>query len=145
MCIQDPQEVDRIVKKSLFNEMISVEQLHAVVTGKPDNVVLLDIRCPAEHHEGVIPGSWLFPNDHNLENRNDTSLFRQSFESRFRPDKFDPDKSYILVCRSGPRTEIALETFLAHGFAACELIGGVMEWLRMGFPLTPMDGMPVIQ
>ncbi|MBF0631280.1 MAG: rhodanese-like domain-containing protein [Magnetococcales bacterium] len=137
-------DVNQIIEKSLFNEMISVEQLHTVITAEPDSVVLLDIRCPQEHHEGIIPGSWLFPNEHNLDNRNDTGIFRNSFKRLFKPEKFDADRRYVLVCRSGPRTEIALETFLEHGFSACELIGGVMEWTRMGYPLTPVNGAPIV-
>ncbi|MBF8274389.1 MAG: Rhodanese domain protein [Magnetococcales bacterium] len=121
------QEAEKILQRSLSNEMISPEQLHTIITHAPRDLVLLDIRCQVEYREGIIPGALLFPNDHNLENREDTSIFRQCFECLFKPEKFDSAMRYILICRSGPRTEIALEAFLEHGFSACELVGGMLE------------------
>lgn len=144
MSIHTPEEIEEIIEKALFNEMISVEQLHAVITNDPHRLVLLDLRCQTEHREGIIAGSTLFPNDHNLKDRKDTRIFRQCFEKTFQPDKFDMDLRYVLICRSGPRTEIALEAFLENGFSACELIGGVLEWTRQGFPLTSEVGAPSI-
>lgn len=139
MTIPSGQDVEKIIEKAVFNEMISVEQLHAIITSRPENLMLLDIRCASEQREGIIPGSYLFPNDHNLADRKDMSLFRQCFHRLFHPEKFNPDLRYILICRSGPRTEIALQAFLDHGFAACELIGGILEWMRQGFALAPAD------
>ncbi|MBF0423735.1 MAG: hypothetical protein HQL73_12170 [Magnetococcales bacterium] len=138
------QELEAIIDKAMFNEMISVEQLHKIVTGTASNLMLLDIRCPEEQREGIIPGSFLFPNGHNLANRSDTSIFRRSFSDRFKPEQFNPDLRYILICRSGPRTEIALPAFLEHGFSACELIGGVLEWVRQGFALAPADASRIL-
>lgn len=128
-------ETREIGRKALFNEMISVEQLHRIVQAPPPEAVLLDLRTPVEQREGVIPGSVLLPCDHNLENRQDTEPFRRSFDRLFDPLRFDREKWYILICRSGPRTAIALPYFLDHGLQACELIGGVMEWTRQGHEL----------
>ncbi|MBF0623917.1 MAG: hypothetical protein HQL82_03820 [Magnetococcales bacterium] len=129
-------EAEEILAKALFNEMISVHQLHKVISANPLRVVLLDVRTAIEHQEGVIPRSTLFPCDHNLENREDTGPFSHSFHARFRPEAFDPETRYVLICRSGPRTAIALARFLECGLQACELIGGTIEWARF-FPLVP--------
>lgn len=128
-----------IIKKSLFSEMISAEQLHVIVETKPVGVVLLDVRTEIEFQEGVIPGSHLYPCDHNLENREDMARFLASFEATFRKEQFDPKIGYILICRSGPRTEIALAAFLQHGLQACELMGGVEEWKRQNYSLVSAD------
>lgn len=134
------EESREVLDKALFNEMISVDQLHLVVEAAPEGTVILDIRTGIEHREGVIPGARLFPCDHNLENRQDLDPFKISFAALFDPGRFDPTLRYILICRSGPRTEIALEAFLDGGLKACELIGGVEEWKRQGYPLvSPED------
>ncbi|MBF0126405.1 MAG: bacteriohemerythrin [Magnetococcales bacterium] len=129
------EETREIIEKALFNEMISIEQLRRVIDRAPADAILLDLRTPDEHREGVIPGSTLFPCDHNLENRQDTEPFLRCFTARFDPEQFNPHNWYILVCRSGPRAAIALESFLQHGLKACELIGGIQEWLRQGLQL----------
>jgi len=33
------------------------------------------------------------------------------------------------------RVAIALDTFLKHNLLSCELLGGIIEWKRLGFPL----------
>ncbi|MBF0371220.1 MAG: hemerythrin domain-containing protein [Magnetococcales bacterium] len=130
-------ETREIVHKALFNEMISAGQLHQVVAAPPGNVVLIDLRTETEQLEGIIPGSHLYPCDHNLENRQDTGPFEACFGATFDADRFDADKWYVLICRSGPRTEIALEKFLDEGLKACELIGGIEEWKRQNYPVSP--------
>ncbi|MBF0621442.1 MAG: rhodanese-like domain-containing protein [Magnetococcales bacterium] len=133
-------EAEEIMEKALFNEMISAEQLDRIVALRPDNVVILDIRTDMEHKEGIIPGAQLFPCAHNLENRQDTSIFSESFGKQFDASLFSKDSQYILICRSGPRTEIAVEVFLEQELEACELIGGVMEWKRQGYAIDSAEG-----
>ncbi|MBF0584186.1 MAG: hypothetical protein HQL80_08130 [Magnetococcales bacterium] len=123
---------ERILEKALESEMISAEQLHLLIQTPPPDLLWLDVRTPSEHRQGVIPGSVLFPCDHNLQNLEDTSVFISSFGKKFRPELFDNGKKYVLICRTGPRTAIALEMFLRHGLAACELLGGITEWRRQG-------------
>ncbi|MBF0185853.1 MAG: bacteriohemerythrin [Magnetococcales bacterium] len=129
-------ETRRISERALFNEMIAADQLQRLIDLSASNVVLLDLRTESEQEEGIIWGSRLFPCDHNLINRQDTEPFRRSFNARFKPDLFDPDLWYVLICRSGPRAAIALEQFQQHNLQACELIGGIQEWLRQALPLV---------
>ncbi|MEO5345988.1 MAG: hemerythrin domain-containing protein [Magnetococcus sp. YQC-9] len=131
-------ETREIAKKALFNEMISVQHLHrALELGKP-GMVVLDLRTQTEQNEGVIVGSELFSCDHNLVDRLDTAPFRRSFISHFDPERFDPEALHVLICRSGPRAAIALEYFQESDLKACELIGGIQEWTRQGYPLVPV-------
>ncbi|MEO5355016.1 MAG: rhodanese-like domain-containing protein [Magnetococcus sp. XQGC-1] len=132
-----PLSPEQILANALDSEMISVEKLHLLIQNPLPQVVLLDVRTPLEHQQGVIPGSLLFPCDHDLDNLENTAIFRASFHERFRPDLFDPERCYILICRTGPRTAIALENFLRHDLPACELLGGVTEWRQKGFSLQP--------
>ena len=136
---KQPLSAEQILENSLESEMISAEQLQRLNQAQLSNVVLLDVRTTIEHHQGVISGSALFPCDHDLENLENTTIFEKNFHERFQPEQFDQKQRYILICRTGPRTAIALETFLKHGFMTCELLGGVTEWQRLGLPLQPVD------
>ena len=128
---------EQILAKAMASEMISVQQLHHLIQFPQPLVVLLDVRTPTEQQLGVIPGSMLFPCDHDLNNLDNTTIFAESFHSRFRPEQFDPTAYYILICRTGPRTAIALEVFLQHNLFACELLGGITEWQHKGLALQP--------
>ena len=133
------RDAEQILEKALDTEMISAAQLRELLALRPARLVLLDIRTESEHLKGIIPGAALFPCDHNLQNLEDISVFDKSFHGRFDPEKFDPAQRYVLICRTGPRTAVALNTFLNHDLMACELLGGITEWQRQGFPLHPAD------
>ncbi|NGZ07668.1 MAG: hypothetical protein G8237_15095 [Magnetococcales bacterium] len=132
-------ETREIQSKALFNEMISAEQLQRLLQLAPGDMVLLDLRTETEHRTGVIPGSRLFPCDHNLDNREDTGPFQHCFAQTFDPALFSPEQWYVLICRSGPRTAIALEYFQNADLPACELIGGIQEWTRQGYLLVSVE------
>ncbi|MCP5368708.1 MAG: rhodanese-like domain-containing protein [Hyphomicrobiales bacterium] len=130
---------ERILERALDTEMISVEQLRQLNAAALPGVVPLDVRSVEEIREGVIPGSALFPCEHNQVDREDTAIFSRCFHERFRPEDFDPAKTYVLICRTGQRTAIALDVFQQHGLACCELLGGIVEWRRHGLPLDPVS------
>lgn len=130
---------EQILEKALDAEMISVEQLHLLVSARLPTVILLDIRTHQEHRQGILSGSVLFPCAHDLDNLENTLPFSRDFHKKFRPEAFDRTHQYILICRTGPRTAIALETFLQHDLAACELLGGITEWQNKGLTLHPPD------
>jgi hemerythrin-like metal-binding protein len=132
-------ETKKIIDSALFNEMVSASQLRQILHLTQPDSVMLDMRTNTEFEEGIIPGSHLYHCDHNLANRQDTRQFKEYFLANFDASQFDLKKRYFLICRSGPRTEIALETFLDRGFMACELIGGIEEWKRQSYPLIPIN------
>ncbi|MEG3640636.1 rhodanese-like domain-containing protein [Magnetococcus sp. PR-3] len=132
------QTVEQIVERAVASEMISADQLLQVIEAKPDHVVILDIRTEVEFKEGMIAHSLKYPFDHNLENREDTGPFSDDFFKRCKPAGLDDQKCYILLCRTGPRTEIAVEAFVDAGLDACELVGGINGWKDQG--LSVLDG-----
>ncbi|MBF0357345.1 MAG: hemerythrin domain-containing protein [Magnetococcales bacterium] len=132
-------ETKKIIDTALFNEMVSASQLRQIMHRTQPDTVILDIRTNTEFEEGIIPGSSLYHCEHNLTNRQDTRQFKDYFLANFDTSQFDTQKRYFLVCRSGPRTEIAIETFLDRGFMACELIGGIEEWKRQSYPIIPVS------
>ena len=135
---QTPDKAKKILEKALDMEIISAQQLREISAAKLSHIRLLDVRTPQEQAQGVIPGSDLFPCDHNLENPENTAIFNNDFHHRFAPELFSDQFLYILICRTGPRTAIALDTFLKHHIPACELLGGTTEWQRLGFQLEKM-------
>ncbi|MBH8598621.1 MULTISPECIES: rhodanese-like domain-containing protein [unclassified Thermoactinomyces] len=47
------------------------------------------------------------------------------------PDRLhelDPSKEYIMVCRSGGRSERACEFLQEHGFKVKNMVGGMLAW-----------------
>ncbi|MBF0461646.1 MAG: hypothetical protein HQL87_09640 [Magnetococcales bacterium] len=136
---QQPLAAASILERAMATGMISAQQLHHLLHASLPRVVLLDVRTPVEHQQGIIPGSVLFPCDHDLSSVKNMAIFTKSFGEKFRPEAFDPTCHYVLICRTGPRMAVALEIFLRHHFTACELLGGVTEWQRQGLALQPVD------
>lgn len=83
--------------------------------------VLLDVRTPkefeAERIEGAVMVDYLSP------------AFREEM------GKFDRNKTYLVYCRTGNRTEGALKAMRELGFANLfHLEGGITKWKEAGFP-----------
>ncbi|ABK44781.1 Rhodanese domain protein [Magnetococcus marinus MC-1] len=134
--------IENIMQRAVDSEMISAEQLEQVIAHKPEDVIILDIRTEVEFREGMVAHSLQYPFAHNLQNRADTEPFKHDFFSRCTPADLDADKRYILLCRTGPRTEIAVEAFVEAGLQACELVGGINGWAEQGLPLVDGQNMP---
>jgi rhodanese-related sulfurtransferase len=85
---------------------------------------MVDIRQPHEWEEGRIPGADLIP----LE------------ELPARAAEIDDGHPIIFMCRSGNRSAMATEAFVASGRAAFNLAGGIEAWVASGLEIDPADG-----
>lgn len=92
-----------------------------------DEVQVVDCREPYEWVAGRIDGSIHLPLN--------TILAGSTGE-------LDPDKTTVVVCRSGNRSELATLMLRARGFEAHNLQNGLEEWEAEGRPLTTPDGAP---
>lgn len=83
--------------------------------------VLVDVREPAEHATGIIPGAFLLP--------------LSSVSSRTVPAY--EGKKLVMQCRSGKRSEMAGEILLsgAPDQEIYNLAGGILEWVASGNPI----------
>jgi rhodanese-related sulfurtransferase len=54
--------------------------------------------------------------------------------------QLDAEKTTVVVCRSGNRSELATLMLRARGFEAFNLERGLEEWADQGRPLTTPDG-----
>lgn len=80
-----------------------------------EDAVLLDVRTPAEVHEGIIEGAI------NIDIRN------QYFQDRI--EELDRSKHYLMICRSGARSMQAGMYMESIGFShVYNLEGGMMGW-----------------
>lgn len=88
-----------------------------------DGVTVIDVRTPHEFASGAIPGA------RNLD------VQSASFERQVAG--LDPEGSYLLYCRSGNRTALALPVFQQHGLKPLyHLDGGLKAWSAAGYPLS---------
>lgn len=85
---------------------------------------MVDIRQPSEWEEGRVPGADLIP----LE------------QLSARVAEIDDDRSIIFMCRSGNRSAMATEAFVASGRSAFNLAGGIEAWVESGLEIEPANG-----
>ena len=87
------------------------------------DVVLLDIRTPAEYKSGHISGAILL------------DYYASDFVDRLKG--LDRDKTYLIYCRSGNRSGKSLAIFEKLGFRhAYHLETGIRGWMQERFPLV---------
>ena len=84
--------------------------------GKGEKVVLLDVRTPAEHAAGNLPGSLLLPVDA-------ADVFGPQVAALI-PDK---NATVFVYCRSGRRSQNAAEIMARMGYRAVYNIGGMND------------------
>ncbi len=95
----------------------------AALLATDSEVVVLDIRTPAEVSEGVIEGAI------NID------FYEAEFAQRL--DSLDKGAHYVVYCRSGNRSGQAMETFRDLGFEhVTEIGGGIVNWQSGGLPIS---------
>jgi rhodanese-related sulfurtransferase len=103
----------------LFPASTSPQDAHEAL--KLRQAVLIDVREPREWKAGHAPGARNLP------------LSRLGA----RIGELSPDRSYIVVCRSGSRSRSAAAQLRKAGLDAVNLKGGMHGWQRAGLPLEP--------
>jgi rhodanese-related sulfurtransferase len=85
------------------------------------NEVWIDVRRPDEWAEGFIPGV--------------KKIMLADLEAQL-PD-LDPEKTYVLVCRSGNRSNQAAELMATKGFEKLvNFSGGMLSWYQANYALA---------
>lgn len=57
-----------------------------------------------------------------------------------RAAEIDRDKPVVFYCRSGARSAMATEAFVAAGYDAHNMAGGLLAWNGRGLPMEPPGG-----
>lgn len=79
---------------------------------------ILDVREDFEVADGMIPGALHIPMD----------------QLQARLPELNPAVPVIAVCRSGNRSARVADALNGAGFTADTMTGGMVAWIRAGFP-----------
>lgn len=108
--------------RRLFGTAKSIDAFEAkeLIASTPD-LVILDVRKDGEYRSGHLPRAQHVP--HGL--------------MAARAPRLDPEKPYLLYCKSGARSGKAATALTKAGFRRVyKLHGGVTAWQGLGFPLV---------
>ena len=95
---------------------ISPEDLRDKMNRRED-ILLLDVRTPAEHAADAICGSYLLPVQ----------------ELGVRASELPRDKEIVVYCRVGNRSAFAAAHLGSMGYKVTNLEGGILNWNRSAF------------
>jgi len=99
---------------------ISADELQTLLQ-KEEQILLLDVRTPAEYAQGHIAGSRLLP--------------LSSLETR--TAELPEDVTIVCVCRSGARSMVACENLSRLGFQnLVNLSNGMIGWQMAQLPVS---------
>ena len=120
----DRPAIDRLVDYQEFcrptaspMDSISVIELKSLLDGSPDDVVLLDVRNPAEAEVAVIPGAVLIP-----------LATIQSGDAIERIRGMAVSGRLYVHCKLGGRSAQAVELLAQQGIRATNVDGGIDAW-----------------
>ncbi len=140
----DLPEVVRIMNKIGIDEVDGVFDADEVIAGQfrtasipqvnandvatqfaTGELELLDVRGLPERHEVMIEGT-------------QRCFLGKMFDSQYR---FDPNKKYAFVCRTGGRSIIAASIAKTQGATdVANLLGGIVKWEATGLPVVKQPG-----
>ena len=102
---------------------IDSQQLTALLEDGPEDLLLVDVRTPAEMAQGMLPGAQAVPM-HLVP---------------LRLDQWRNQKKIVVYCRTGARSAQVCAFLQQHGIdRAINLRGGIVDWYRRGLPIeTP--------
>lgn len=103
----------------MINEIDSESLQKRIASG--EDVLLVDIRTPAEIAQGAIPDSMQLPM-HLIP---------------IRISELPKDRDVVLYCRSGARSYQACAYMMQQGYdRVLNLRGGIIAWARHGYPIA---------
>lgn len=101
---------------------MSVQELHDALAADP-SLLVVDVREPNEHANGVIDGAKLIP--------------RGFIESKLESVQADRSKRVAIICAGGNRSALAAKTVEGLGYTqAISVAGGMGAWSRAGFDVV---------
>lgn len=103
---------------------LTVEEAAELLRNNTDNpdFVLLDVRTPEEFA------------DERLDKAVNLDYYARNFREEL--SRLDRDKLYLVYCRTGRRSGLALRMMDEQGFKeAYNMIGGIVQWKAEGLPV----------
>ncbi|MDP8927134.1 MAG: rhodanese-like domain-containing protein, partial [Actinomycetota bacterium] len=109
-------------REEVVDALVDLECLPDEYEERKDEVVLLDVREPHEYEISRIPGALLVPKG-QLPNK---------------LAELDPNKEYVVHCKSGVRSLEATQLLRGAGFKAMSMRGGINAYARDIDPSIPV-------
>ena len=103
---------------------LTPERVAELMRESSDGWQVIDVREPHEREAGHLPASRHIELEH---------LAAQA-------DTIERDHPVVFYCRLGSRSAMATQAFLAAGYDAYNLSGGISAWDAAGLELEPHDG-----
>ncbi|MBN2909579.1 rhodanese-like domain-containing protein [Polycladomyces sp. WAk] len=91
---------------------VTPRETRTILARKKDRIGVLDVRKAEEWTKGHIPGAIHIPLD----------------ELPLRLGELDPNREWIVVCRSGNRSAKACAYLAERGFRVRNMRGGMLAW-----------------
>jgi len=121
------QKTDSQVKEAQTGspviEDITAPQAQSLIQQNRENqnFIIIDVRTPSEYTSG------------HIENAINIDYSASNFRSEL--GKLDKNKAYLIYCRSGNRSQKALEVMKELGFSEVyNILGGITSWSRQDLP-----------
>ena len=124
-CIQTETNIAKPETQIQITENITPEEAYILIQENKDNpnFVILDVRTPEE-----FLGEY-------IENAINLDYYSETFRDDL--DKLDKNKTYLIYCRSGRRSENALNIMEELDFKEVyNMLGGITKWKSEGLPTT---------
>ena len=124
-CIQTENNTAQSETQIQIIEKITPEEAYILIQENKDNpnFVILDVRTPEEFLGECI------------ENAVNLDYYSDTFKNDL--DKLDKNKTYLIYCRSGRRSENALNIMKELDFREVyNMSGGIIKWKSEGLPTT---------
>ncbi len=101
---------------------ISIDELHGLLDGMTEKELILDVRSPAEFHEGHIEGAQNTPHEEVDTIVDDLKFY---------------DTVYV-HCKMGGRAKLAAAILNKSGLdnVVCVGDGGMQRWMEMGWSIA---------
>ena len=112
-------------QQSQVFKTVSPDEAYRLIQENRDNpnFVIIDIRTPQEYQAGHIDGAV------NID------YYSPNFKEEL--NKLDKTKTYLIYCRTGHRSGLAMPIFKELGFQKVyELGGGITAWAAKGYPIV---------
>ncbi len=101
--------------------LVTAETGAEIAANPPDDLIVLDVRTAEEYAEGHIDGAFVI------------DFYRSDFADQIAA--LDPDRPYLLYCRSGNRSGETATLMADLGFGdVAEIDGGILAWNDAGLP-----------
>lgn len=104
----------------MINEVTSIYNYEKIPQEKAkemmdkESVTILDVRTPEEFRSGHIPGAICIPNE--------------TIGTEEIPQLPDKDRTILVYCRSGQRSQNASLKLVRLGYTAVKDFGGIIDW-----------------